>query len=321
MKTFFLATVSAFIQVIGFGILILGICCQFSFRITSLKPFRKIGMLLYNTHHALFYYSRFVRAEFTDSDVIVGSFPRSGTNWICMIVFHLLKDGNIKKLNSLTKTFLHLENCSKNELDGLTAPRIIFSHLPFNWIYRKRLRYIYCIREGKDVSVSYFRFLNDYYLGRDDAPYSKFPDFFDSFCKDHFGEISLSTNWFKHTNDWLKNRGEKNIFIVKYEEMHETPSLLIQQIAKFLNVDVTPQRVNEIIAYCSFQSMKQRSHLFDDENKEVNHQAFTRKGIIGDWVNYMTEEQKHSFDREIKKYPELQKMYPQIVSFNSTNNA
>lgn len=315
MKKIYLTIVSACFHMLGWGILLFGILFQFMYRITSLNKFRKIGMLLYNTHHALFYYTRFVCTEFNASDVIVGSFPRSGTNWICMVVFHLLKDENIKQLNSLTKTFLHLENCSKNELDGLTSPRIVFSHLPFNWIYSKRLRYIYCIREGKDVSVSYFRFLNDYYLGADDAPYSKFPNFFDSFCKDYFGEISLSGNWFKHTTSWLKNRHRENIFFVKYEAMQENPNFVIEQIAKFLHVDVTPQKIDEIVAHCSFTSMKKKSHLFDDKNKDVNHEAFTRKGIVGDWVNYLTEEQKYSFDREIEKYPELQKMYPANQEF------
>ncbi len=310
MKKIYLSIFSIGIRVLGFWIVILGVLFQIMYRKTRIQKFRKISMMFYTRHYALVHYRRFIYSGFTPDDVMICSFPRSGTNWISMIVYHLLKKGNIKELDNLMDAFLHLESCSNSELNNLTPPKIIYSHLPFKFIYRKRLRYIYCLRDGKDVSVSYYRFYNDYYLHESDAPYSKFHGFFDLFCQDFFGEISLSTSWFKHTSAWLNHKENKNILFVKYEDIKENPVLIISQIASFLKLSVTPERIEEIIDNCSFNSMKRKSHLFDDNKREVNYNAYARKGIVGDWENHLTGKQKSVFDREIEKYPELLKMYP-----------
>ena len=69
----------------------------------------------------------------------------------------------------------------------------------------------------------------------------------------------------------------------------------IQKIAKFIGKELPPEIVERIANQTSFNAMKKDERVnyswisgFKDE--------FIRKGEVGDWKNYFTEEQNRRFD-------------------------
>lgn len=72
-----------------------------------------------------------------------------------------------------------------------------------------------------------------------------------------------------------------------------------------MNKDLSDEKINSIIKWCSFDSMK--------ENKSVNYEwyketgfakkegHFFRKGKIGDWRNYFSSDESTKFDEIINK--------------------
>ena len=95
-----------------------------------------------------------------------------------------------------------------------------------------------------------------------------------------------------------------NILFLKYEDMKKDLHQAIETIASFIRYKLELQMVDSIAEQCTFQSMK--------ENPLVNYSWFVdlfpikianfiRKGIVGDWKNYFTEDQNRRFNEEYAK--------------------
>ena len=77
----------------------------------------------------------------------------------------------------------------------------------------------------------------------------------------------------------------------------------IRKVAKFLGKELSEEKIQSLVKHLDFKSMKQ--------NKAVNYEflapnpedgSFMRKGLVGDWKNYFTDEMSGRVDDAIKKY-------------------
>lgn len=93
---------------------------------------------------------------------------------------------------------------------------------------------------------------------------------------------------------------------LKYEELKKKPVVEVRKIAAFIGKPFTAEEeekgvVEEIVKLCSFKTM---SNLDVNKNGvekfgrflEIDNQTFFRKGEIGDWKNYLSEEMKERID-------------------------
>ena len=90
-----------------------------------------------------------------------------------------------------------------------------------------------------------------------------------------------------------------NLLFVCYEELHKDPQKQIQRIAKFLNIDLTPDMVDSIAEQTLFKNMKKNpaaNMYWTDRYRDDDHGRFMRKGKVGDWRNHFTEEQSAKVD-------------------------
>lgn len=98
------------------------------------------------------------------------------------------------------------------------------------------------------------------------------------------------------------------ILFMKYEDMKREPTVEVKKLATFMGMPFTVEEeekgvVEEIVILCSFENL---SNL--DVNKGgggglkfttkvvVENQNFLRKGEVGDWENYLTDEMKNRID-------------------------
>ena len=74
----------------------------------------------------------------------------------------------------------------------------------------------------------------------------------------------------------------------------------IETIASFIGYKLEPQVVDSIAEQCSFQSMKENpavNYSWASEACRSGKVNFIRKGIVGDWKNYITEDQNRRFNK------------------------
>ena len=72
------------------------------------------------------------------------------------------------------------------------------------------------------------------------------------------------------------------------------------RIAKFLNKDITEEEAKRILEKASFKKMKEdplkNCDWYKDYGVLKRKSQFLRKGTVGDWKNYFSEEQRQKFD-------------------------
>lgn len=159
---------------------------------------------------------------------------------------------------------------------------------------------IYVARNPKDLCVSYY-----HYCLLVHGLVGTFEEFCEIFLND---KAPIGPVW-PHVIDFWNMRNEPNVLFLKYEDMKKDLPSTIQKCAKFLGVErsITDDEVTRMCDHLKFDRMQKNpavnieSYLQLNGDKERNVQ-FIRKGQIGDWKNYMSDELSARFDQWTMKY-------------------
>jgi hypothetical protein len=266
--------------------------------------------------------------NFRPNDILIASYPKSGTTWVSEIVSLLVNDGNLDYVKSLplhervpwldldtrffwvrvfawwqglTNISTALEDMlySRNSnLSEDSPPRVFFTHLPLQMLPTDALtggcKIIYVSRNPKDTAVSFYHFHQmARYLGQQaNMPWDEFLDLFLE------GEI-YSGSWFDHNLAfWSFQAKASNVLFVKYENMKMNLAKEVQRIAHFLGIEQTESELETIVDHCSFENMKTNKMVNREDvwlfNQKISR--FMRKGTIGDWKNRFTVAENEKFD-------------------------
>lgn len=243
-----------------------------------------------------------------DDDIIISTYPKTGTTWVQYIVLQLLRGPEcLPSVNELTFTVApYLERTGSSVAETLPSPRFVKFHLPYHLTpHNKKAKYIYTVRNPKDTLVSYY----NYHLAL--APPLDFvtlDTFFECFMK---GEIAYGC-FFEHLLSWYPHKDDENVLFVNYEELLSDVRGQILRIAAFLGEEYADalrrndELLSEIIENTSFSNMKKNVFLTipdpDDASLETGGKVkektvtFFRKGIQGDWKNYLSDQQRRILD-------------------------
>ncbi|XP_001641938.3 sulfotransferase 1B1 [Nematostella vectensis] len=252
---------------------------------------------------------RIANLELRDDDVFLTAYPKSGQTWTIEIVKQVLNGGEFDQESPLICRAVYLDAFSCEKRAGMTpmrnyetvtdfakslpSPRILKTHLQYHLVPRSdgcTAKYIYNIRNPKDVAVSY------YYHHRTFKEYcfqEKWNDFFEMMMS---GQVQYGS-WFDHVLDWWEHRDDPNILLLKYEDMKKDHRGAVAAIAKFLGRALTEEQLDRIVSQTSFEFMKsQEPFKVKEPFKNPNEPNFIRKGVVGDWRNHFTAEQNKMFD-------------------------
>ena len=239
-----------------------------------------------------------LRFEARADDVFISSYPRSGTTLVQQIVDVLLHDGEsgTEHLSERSPWFernLALGRSSVADFARLPSPRAFKSHLPRAWL-PSGARYVYVVRDGRDVAVSY------YHLYRSHLDFSgAFEQFFELFLH---GELQYGS-WFKHVDDWRRHARSPDVCFVEYEQLTRDLTAGMTRLSTFLGTGHTPERIAQLSELCSFAYMKSHEDRFDHATEEralrgLSTGSFVRTGRVGEHRAIFCAEQLRRFDEQ-----------------------
>ncbi|XP_011376464.1 bile salt sulfotransferase [Pteropus vampyrus] len=236
-----------------------------------------------------------------DEDVLILTFPKSGTNWLIEIICLIYSKGGTKWIQSVPiwerSPWLETSQGYKF-LKDKEGPRLMTSHLPIHLfpksVFKSKAKLIYLLRNPRDVLVSGYFFWTISNLVKKPESLEQYLDWFIR------GNVAFGS-WFDHTRGWLSMREKENFLMLSYEELKRDTRNTVQKLCQFLGKKLEPDELNSLLEHSSFQVMKENkmsnytlmpSHILDHKSG-----SFMRKGISGDWKTYFTVAQAEVFDK------------------------
>ena len=249
----------------------------------------------------------FVRNSFPfrSGDIMLATYPKSGTTWTQSIIKHLLNfDEDIKVVDAVP----WLERLPSPECDEVKAaieltcrPRCFKTHTPWKSIAKSRddikLRYIFVARNAKDVCVSLYHHARAF---QSFAYEGDFDHFFQMYLH---GEVE-SGSWLDFNLEFYEQhlQSPDDVLFLTYEDMHCNLVENILRIAKFMNVKCTEERAEDIAQKTSFHTLKNdpsSNYSWANHRRNEGEKAFMRKGEVGDYKNYLSKEQERLIEEQM----------------------
>ncbi|XP_019180998.1 PREDICTED: cytosolic sulfotransferase 12-like [Ipomoea nil] len=257
-----------------------------------------------------------------DSDIILSTFPKSGTVWLKALAFALitrkqfLAEQETHPLHTNNPhdliPFLELSYAAKERPDfALTnGSRLLATHLPVSLlpksVWESKGKVVYLCRNPKDTVVSFWHFMNKLRSELRGLEAMPFPEAFDSYCR---GVCNTGPFWDHVSEYWkesLENPGK--VLFLKYEEMKKEPEVHLRRMAAFLGCPFSEEEeecgvVSGILRLCSFESLSNLEVNKTSVNGDlgVENGVLFRKGKVGDWSNHMTEEMARRLDQIVQE--------------------
>ena len=182
-------------------------------------------------------------------------------------------------------------------LEKSPPPRIMKSHLPAH-IFQQGLdagksKFTVVMRNFKDTLVSYYY----YYVAM--ATFGPFPGTWNDFFELFKVRGLLHGDLLDYNLGWWRERHRENVLILKYEDMKKDPKGSIARCAAFYGQSLSDEVLQQIVEASSFDVMKDNplSNMSNIPVYDYSKGPFMRKGVVGDWKNYFTQEQSDYVDK------------------------
>lgn len=208
------------------------------------------------------------------TDVIIASYPRSGSTWTTMMLAELLAGRTLdfESLDRVVPTVGHLRHASPLVIDG---GRLLRTHEPYRRDYG---RAIYVIRDPRDVALSYYHYrqwTREYHAGR--------RDFVNMFLD---GRVDTYGLWSEHVRSWLDAPTYTRL-VVRFESLRADAGAELRRIAAFLRVGFHGDAVEEVVRRNSVAGMQEKERGSFGEMTAAGHR-FVRAGRVGGWQEEFT---------------------------------
>ncbi|XP_028263522.1 sulfotransferase family cytosolic 2B member 1-like [Parambassis ranga] len=235
---------------------------------------------------------------FRPDDIIIATYPKSGTHWMQHVVGLVLNGGDPTSVDTVYnwKRAPWLEQAAtiSFNLEERPSPRVFSTQFHHNMMPRSFFdvnpKVIYVMRNPKDVFTSYFHF-------HEIASFLVKPGSSSEFLHKFLDGKVQRGSWFDHVKSWLNAENKQHIMYISYEELSADLKASVAKVAEFLEKRLDDEVMEKIAEKCLFENMKENK-IFHSEvvSKYLDHTKFFRKGVVGDWKNLLAAEEAEHFD-------------------------
>jgi hypothetical protein len=272
--------------------------------------------------------------------VWLASYPKSGNTWLRIFLNSIIHpDDNNLFINNLSITAGIISNrflfdkwichdsseLTKDEIDNL-LPLVIkkraesFEERSFikthNGYFKNKngkflipyeatKKVIYVVRNPFDVCVSlafhsgHIDFARSIkYLNNKNSVLAYDPNSFNVQLHQYLGD------WSMHYESWKNNFPPEKLLVVRYEDMNLNGISTFAKIVDFLNIEISKENLVQCIEKCSFKNLQNQEKKEGFTEKPVGVKRFFRKGKVGGWTDYLTNEQEQEI---VEKHSKVMK--------------
>ncbi|CAH2034133.1 unnamed protein product [Thlaspi arvense] len=255
-----------------------------------------------------------------ETDIIVASFPKSGTTWLKALTVALLErskhssnhpllSDNPHGLVPVLELRLYTETSKPDLTNFSSSPRLFSTHVPFHTLQEalknSSCKVVYLWRNVKDALVSLWYFDCANLKIEEERSMLLLESMFESFCKG----VSYYGPFWEHVLSYRRGSLEdpEHVLFLRYEELKTEPFVQLKKLAEFLGCPFTVEEeergsVEEILDLCSLRNLKNLEvNKTGKTARGVDHKNFFRKGEVGDFKNYLTPEMEKKIDMIIEE--------------------
>ncbi|XP_078684590.1 sulfotransferase 1B1-like isoform X2 [Branchiostoma floridae x Branchiostoma belcheri] len=236
--------------------------------------------------------------QIRDDDIVVASYPKTGTNWLLEIVLKIRRAaGKAEASLVLSPMEMKLQTLPQPgyiDLVEMPSPRIMLTHLPIQFMPpgvskpQNRVKVLVPMRNPKDTAVSMYHYVHIIWKLIGYTVNIPWEEFAQNFIE---GKVPWG-DYCDHLLGWWQMRDDPHFLFIKYEDMKKDLLSAVKTIAAFLEVDLDETTMKDIAEACTFDNMKTELANSDRPDKRT----IARKGIVGDWKNMFSLEQSQAFD-------------------------
>lgn len=218
---------------------------------------------------------------FRAEDVLLASFPRSGSTWLRFVLANLV---SLRELDGAEVDFPRL-NAMMPELgvsDLLarwpysTIPRTIKTHRRYSALLRMPRRRVLLVRDPRDVMVSTYLYIRG-------KTRPRFVDEFGAFLR--LPGLGLEA-WFRHLRSWSASATLE----LRYEELRAAELEEVTRLLDHMEVEAQPELIAEALRRSKLGRVR---HL--EEVSGTGHEGrfqegfrFARQGTAGGWREWFS---------------------------------
>ena len=237
-----------------------------------------------------------------EGDVLIQGYPKSGTNWMQVILANLWDDwsmlaGELKQVPHLTGRSDRPNYCGYSACLAFGTPRLMKTHLPVDLFPRRWPRYgkvVHVIRNPKDTVVSFYHQVQGgLSQTHPESPFAlpenaTLHDFVLRFVAGTVPYGLYTTN----AIGW-HNVEHPNLLKISYEQAKMDALGTVRTIAQFVGKPVSEERIRKVVAMTDFDAIKS-SDLRHQINLPTLREGsddpvpYLRKGIVGGWKDSLS---------------------------------
>eukprot|EP00930_Biecheleria_cincta_P032650 TRINITY_DN22642_c0_g1_i1.p1 TRINITY_DN22642_c0_g1~~TRINITY_DN22642_c0_g1_i1.p1 ORF type:complete len:304 (+),score=62.25 TRINITY_DN22642_c0_g1_i1:72-983(+) len=245
--------------------------------------------------------------ELRSSDIVLCSWPKSGTHWLYKAL-RLLSNDTVDDKDSMalaemlppqkpeTPAVTPWNPTGEDSFEALLArqtdPRIIVTHAPASWLPFTRKdslgKVVYISRDPRDTLVS-----NYFFMG---TPADGWDGSMNRFLASAAETPNAFGDWFEHVlgfEELIRRLGPQRACYVEYELMQQDMLGQLQRLAELLGEDAQMRLEKNKDAICE-------ALAFDTMKKQSADAKFLRKGVVGDWATHFSEQDTMRFHEAIR---------------------
>nr|XP_050028989.1 sulfotransferase 2A8-like [Dermacentor andersoni] len=248
-------------------------------------------------------FKRSLNRKFKEGDVVLSTYPKSGTKWLVYIMQLILKEGKpVISFEDFMENACSVEFTNDEDRQTMLALQVHFTHHPLR---RENMgeaaKFVYVARNPWDVCVSFYHMVKDISVYRFQD--GSFADFLDGFLAGDFGFGS----YFEHVASGYALKDEPHVFFTTYEELKRDTKGTVLRLAYFLGErygrileDVDNGMLDRLLERCTPEYMKDVMVVDFKKARDTGWYAQAARNQVVSATGYQGDKYKYTIVRNAK---------------------